>query len=219
MNDLSELRRLRFYEALFFCAKIWALLALIALLAFCHGCAAPGGKSFAAAIDAHNRGALLSCDIHEKKLKRIEDGADRLGISILKTRAMDARSYDPALESAFDAVLADVPCSGFGVIRKRPEIRWKEEEEIARLPEIQADILQNLSRYVRPGGVLLYSTCTILKEENEEIVSSFLRHNEDFFPEDFTIGAISSVSGCYTFWPQSDGTDGFFAAKLRRKAE
>ena len=179
-------------------------------------CAAPGGKSFAAAIAMQDQGSILSCDIHEKKLRLIRSGAERLGLGCISLRARDAREAEPAFREAFDLVIADAPCSGLGVIRKRPEIREKAESEIAGLPAIQRAILQNLGSCVRRGGTLLYSTCTILRAENEAVVEDFLRQNQEFSPEDFTIGTIRSVNGCYTFWPQTDGTDGFFAAKLRR---
>lgn len=180
-------------------------------------CAAPGGKSFAAAIAMENQGSILDCDIHEKKLPLIQSGAQRLGVEILSTRQADARQPLPELQGRFDAVIADVPCSGLGVIRKKPEIREKTGEETARLPQIQRDILENISRCVRPGGVLLYSTCTVLREENEDVVGWFLRRHSEFEAEDFSVGTRSAEKGMYTFWPNVDGTDGFFAAKLRRK--
>lgn len=179
-------------------------------------CAAPGGKSFAAALAMGDSGSILSCDIHEKKLRRIEEGAARLGLTCIRTKAMDARQPEAEMEGAFDLVLADVPCSGLGVIGKRPEIRDKAEAEIERLPEIQRDILRSVSRCVRPGGVLLYSTCTVLRAENEEQIAAFLAESPGFTAEDFRLGTLRSQGGCYTFWPQLDGTDGFFAAKLRR---
>lgn len=179
-------------------------------------CSAPGGKSFAAAIAMRDRGSILACDIHEKKLRLIRSGAERLGLNCITTEARDARVSEPSFREAFDLVIADAPCSGLGVIRKRPEIREKTENEIAGLPVIQRAILQSLATCVRPGGALLYSTCTVLRSENEEVVEDFLLRNPAFSPEDFTIGAVRSVNGCYTFWPHIDGTDGFFAAKLRR---
>ena len=180
-------------------------------------CAAPGGKSFAAAIAMENKGSILSCDIHEKKLPLIQRGAERLGLDIIRTRRADAREPLPELAGCFDAVIADVPCSGLGVIRKKPEIREKTEEETARLPQIQRDILDKLSRCVKPGGLLLYSTCTVLREENEDVVGWFLRRHSEFEAEEFSVGIRSAEKGMYTFWPHVDGTDGFFAAKLRRK--
>lgn len=180
-------------------------------------CACPGGKSFAAAVRMGNRGSILSCDIHEKKLRLLESGAGRLGIDIISTRTMDARAFDPALESAFDLVIADVPCSGLGVIAKKPEIRAKDPDSLRALPEIQSAILDNLSRYVKPGGTLLYSTCTILREENEGVAEAFLQTHDGYCPDAFSVGVINGESGMYTFWPNVDGTDGFFAAKFRRK--
>ncbi len=179
-------------------------------------CACPGGKSFAAAIRMENRGGILSCDIHAKKLRILAEGAARLGLACIETRAMDAREFDPALAEAFDLVIADAPCSGFGVIAKKPEIRHKDRESLQSLPEIQGAILDNLSRYVKPGGKLLYSTCTIFEEENEDVARAFLQKHADYRAEDFSLCGIESRDGMYTFWPHIDGTDGFFAAKFRR---
>ena len=180
-------------------------------------CAAPGGKSFAAAIAAQGLCRITSCDLHEKKLRLVQSGAKRLGLSeSIETVPADARIFRAEWEDAFDLVLADVPCSGMGVIRKRPEIRRKGEEELSALPPIQKAILDNLSRYVRPGGVLLYSTCTVLEEENRRQVLRFLEGHPSFAAEDFSCGPLHSQGGCYAFWPHIDGTDGFFAAKLRR---
>lgn len=164
-------------------------------------CAAPGGKSFAAAIQMQNTGRILSCDLHENKLKRIREGAERLGISILETKALDARQQ----QGSYDVVLADVPCSGLGIIRKKPEIRYKDPGPLENLPKLQGEIIENLSDCVRPGGVLLYSTCTILRRENEGVVEAFLNARPDY-----------SVEEMRTLWPQSNGTDGFFICKLRR---
>lgn len=179
-------------------------------------CSAPGGKSFAAAIAMNNCGSILSCDIHEKKLGLIRSGAERLGIEIIHTRARDARSVESELCNYFDAIIADVPCSGLGVIGKKPEIRGKNPEELECLPKIQTDILTALSKLLKPGGILLYSTCTVLSRENEEIVKAFLAGNPNFEAIDFKLGNIESRNGMYTFWPHIDGTDGFFAAKLKR---
>ncbi len=180
-------------------------------------CAAPGGKSFAAALEMRGKGRILSCDIHGKKLGRIRDGAERLGIDIIEAREMDAREPSPELQNAFDVVLADAPCSGWGVIRRKPEIRYKEREEISALPALQGDILNGVSGCVKSGGVLLYSTCTVRKEENERVAEAFLRAHGDFAPEDFLLpGALSSEGGMLTLWPQRHGTDGFFICKMRK---
>lgn len=179
-------------------------------------CAAPGGKSFAAAISMNNTGSILACDIHEKKLSLIQSGAQRLGIDIIETAVGDASAYDEVKDACFDLVIADVPCSGMGVIRKKPEIRCKTEEEISPLPELQSRILENLAKYVRAGGTILYSTCTILQEENEGVVQRFIDMNDKFELIPFEVGGVKADSGMYTFWPHVDGTDGFFAAKMKR---
>ena len=177
-------------------------------------CSCPGGKSFAAAMNMYGTGEIIACDIHEKKLPLIEQGAERLGISIVRTECRDARNYEASYCEAFDAVIADVPCSGFGVIGKKPEIRDKAREEIAALPAIQREILNNLSRYVRPGGILLYSTCTILREENEAVIEDFLDRHINYSPAVFAVDGRNASNGCYTFYPNIDGTDGFFVSKL-----
>ncbi len=177
-------------------------------------CAAPGGKSFAAAIAMRNEGSITSCDISEKKIRLIEDGAKRLGLGIIKAYARDARA---AMDEAFDAVIADVPCSGYGVIRKKPDIRFKAPEERRALPEIQAAILENLSAAVKCDGVLLYSTCTVFREENEDVIEKFLSHHPEFTAEAFSLpNGIEAPNGMLTFWPHIHGTDGFFVCKLRR---
>ena len=179
-------------------------------------CACPGGKSFAAAIAMENKGSILARDIHEKKLRLVEQGAGRLGIDIISTACADAREPEEGLRGRFDLVIGDVPCSGFGVIGKKPEIRYKDRESLRALPGIQGAILQNLADFVKPGGVLLYSTCTIFEEENEAVVTEFLKSRKDFRLEPFSVNG-RECAGMYTFWPNVDGTDGFFAAKLVRK--
>lgn len=181
------------------------------------GCAAPGGKSFSAAIAMQDRGTILSCDLHEKKLRLIENGAKRLGIDIIGTRCLDGRSEAPELLQKADLVIADVPCSGLGVIGKKPDIRMKSESEISGLPAVQYDILQNLSKYVKPGGVLLYSTCTVLKRENEDVTDRFVSENPDFEYINFILPGIGDTAGKITLWPQRQGTDGFYISKLRRR--
>lgn len=183
------------------------------------GCAAPGGKSFATAILMENQGRILSRDIHEKKLNRIKKEAERLGIDVINTQAVDAREYQPELEKAFDVVIADVPCSGLGVIRKKPDIRYKDGDNLTGLTEIQFAILSNLAKYCKPGGAVLYSTCTILKRENSGVVERFLAENADFALEPFKLETISSDTGMLTLYPHIHGTDGFFIAKIRRRKQ
>ncbi len=182
-------------------------------------CAAPGGKSFAAAITMENRGELISCDIHPHKLQLIEHGAARLGISILQTHLQDASKPVEEWNGTMDAVLCDVPCSGLGVIRKKPDIRYKDLSQTERLPQMQAEILERQAAYVKPGGVLLYSTCTILRRENETVAEQFLQRHPEFMPETVQFPPDSGIAAAAmtTLLPCDHGTDGFFICKLRRK--
>ncbi len=180
-------------------------------------CACPGSKSFGAALDMNNEGRVLSFDLHENKLSLVTKGAETLGISIIKTSARDGRDFDPALEGIADRVICDVPCSGFGVVAKKPEIRYKDPADSAALPDIQLAILKNAKRYLKVGGTLVYSTCTLLPEENEENVARFLAATPDMVPCDFTVGELRSRNGMLTLLPSEHGTDGFFIAKFTRK--
>jgi 16S rRNA (cytosine967-C5)-methyltransferase len=146
---------------------------------------------------------------------RITREAARLGIDIIETEAGDARTFRPELEKRFDVVIADVPCSGLGVIRKKPDIRFKKPEDIEGLPEIQLAILTNLARCCKSGGTVLYSTCTILNRENGDVVRRFLSENSGFHLEPFDM----SEDGMVTLYPHIHGTDGFFIARLRRDNE
>jgi 16S rRNA (cytosine967-C5)-methyltransferase len=168
-------------------------------------CACPGSKSFGAAIDMQNEGFVMSCDLHRNKLSLVESGAARLGISILQTQERDARNTNEEWLSTFDRVLCDVPCSGFGVFAKKPELRYKAPNMSAALPDIQLAILKNASTYVKIGGKLVYSTCTLLPCENEENVSRFLDENNHF-----------ELKEQRTLYPDTNGTDGFFYAVMER---
>ena len=179
-------------------------------------CAAPGGKSFAAASEMENCGAILACDLAAKKLVRIREGAERLGITILRSEARDASLVWEDTAGRADLVIADVPCSGFGTLRKNPDVRYKRREDVLRLPEVQSRILESASKSVKPGGVLLYSTCTFRREENEDVVEAFLQKHGAFHFEPFSVPGADAPEGFLTFWPHIHGTDGFFAAKLRR---
>ena len=181
-------------------------------------CAAPGGKSFAIASLMENRGKIVACDLHAQRAILIAQGADRLGIPILEAKQADGTVFNPEWEGKFDRVLVDAPCSGIGVIRRKSEIRYKEETSLEALPALQSAILANASRYVKPGGVLVYSTCTLMERENEAVFRDFLKKNGDFSPFDFTLDGLgASENGCLTLWPQKTGTDGFFVSKMRRK--
>lgn len=181
-------------------------------------CAAPGGKSFAAAIAMEDLGEIVSCDIHPHKERLIRAGAERLGLRSIAPVTQDGKERRPQWEGSFDLVMADVPCSGLGIIRKKPDIRYKDPGPMACLPAMQRAILKNVSAYVRPGGVLLYTTCTLLEAENEAVVNGFLAEHGEFAPEAFTLPEPvgNHVSGRLTLWPHIHGTDGFFIAKLRR---
>ena len=182
-------------------------------------CAAPGGKSFAAAIAMEGRGSITSCDIHPHKTALIEAGAARLGLTNITARCQDATQTVSEWEGQMDAVLCDVPCSGLGIIRKKPDIRYKDLKETEGLPPLQLAILKNQSRYVKPGGVLMYSTCTVLKRENEAVVEAFLAEHPDFYTEKLTLPAEfpESDTGMLTLIPGQHDTDGFFICRLRRK--
>ncbi len=180
-------------------------------------CAAPGGKSFYAAERMKNTGKVISCDIYEHKLGKIEQGAARLGIRNIETRLADATKRQDDLVGRADRVLCDVPCSGLGIIRKKPEIRYKTPDALAELPAVQLAILQNCADYVRPGGTLIYSTCTIMQCENKDVVRAFLAERADFALEPFSHPACGmQEEGVVTLLPHVHDTDGFFIAKLRR---
>ena len=182
-------------------------------------CAAPGGKSFAAAIAMGGGGEVTACDLHPHKRRLIRAGAERLGLDHIVPMTADGRTFRPEWENAFDRVLVDAPCSGLGVIQKKPDIRYKDPAPLAGLPEVQRAILDTAARYVRPGGVLVYSTCTLLRRENEGVVEDFLRANSAYKAEPFTlpepIGAVPG--GTVTLWSHRHGTDGFFISRLRRE--
>ena len=180
-------------------------------------CACPGSKSFGAAMTMQNEGKILAFDLHKNKLSLVESGAERLGISIISTNARDARESDSALYGIADKIICDVPCSGFGVIAKKSELRYKNPAESDALPDIQLEILKNVSKYLKSGGTLVYSTCTILPEENEKNILRFLKDNGDFSLVPFSVGGISAKDGMITLLPHKHGTDGFFIAKLTRK--
>ncbi len=181
-------------------------------------CAAPGGKSVSAAIDMKNEGTLVCCDIHPHKLDLIRAGSERLGLDAIQVRLQDASVPNPDWAGAFDRIIADVPCSGLGVIRKKPDIRYKELAPLEGLPAVQRRILEAQASHLRPGGLLVYSTCTLLRRENEEVVSAFLAEHPEFGPEPLELPGLGRIeSGMKTLLPCTEGTDGFFIAKLRKR--
>ena len=214
-----------FQEGLFYIQDAAARLAVLAAnpqpgMRILDACAAPGGKSFAAAIAMENRGQIVSCDIHPHKMALIQAGAGRLGLDCISAELLDGKTCKEEYLDGFDLVIADVPCSGLGIIRKKPDIRYKDPGPLEGLPRVQSAILDNVCRYVRPGGTLLYATCTLLERENEDMVSCFLERHKDFTLERFELpdGFDGADQGMVTCWPHRHGTDGFFFARLRRTA-
>ena len=183
-------------------------------------CDAPGGKSFAAAITMKGRGRIISCDIHPHKLELLEKGAERLGIAGQQVRLQSAAESVEEFKNSMDVVIADVPCSGYGIIRKKPDIRYKDPDTVSDLPALQLAILKNQAAYVKPGGLLLYSTCTVLKREKEQVVEAFLSENPEFCREPLPLPSVfpANETGMLTLVPGQYDTDGFFICRLRRKS-
>ncbi len=165
-------------------------------------CAAPGGKSFTMAEMMENQGEIYSFDLYDHKIKLINDGAKRLGISIINAQISDASVYNPDLPKA-DKILCDVPCAGLGVIRRKPEIKYKDFQFVDKLCELQYNILENSAKYLKEKGVIMYSTCSLSNKENAEVCSRFLAEHKDF-----------KNGGMVTVFPHEKGSDGFFYAKL-----
>lgn len=181
-------------------------------------CAAPGGKTMTIAEMMENEGEIVSCDIYENRVKLIKDTANRLGLDIVAPTVRDAR--EKAQNADADAVLCDVPCSGLGIIRRKPDIKSKTKSEISDLPALQREILCAASGLVKKGGTLVYSTCTLNPVENEENIEWFLSVNEDYEPYPFTLPEWTDKKqqDCMaTLFPNADGCDGFFIARMRRK--
>lgn len=176
-------------------------------------CAAPGGKSFTIAERMEDRGTVLAFDLHEQRAALIAEGAGRLGLQSIHAAQGDAAVYRTDLPEA-DRVLCDVPCSGLGVIRRKPEIKYKSLAEFAALPELQYTILENGAKYLKKGGILVYSTCTVSKAENEHVVERFLKAHPEFRP--VPLEELGCPEAMVTFSPQYGGCDGFFAARLQR---
>ncbi len=183
-------------------------------------CAAPGGKATHIGALMENRGRVLACDVHDHKIRRMKENASRLGVRILEAKRMDGRNIGEAYRGRADRVLVDAPCSGLGVLRRRPDARWKKEPRLLReLPGLQRALLESAALAVKPGGVLVYSTCTINPEENQRVAESFLEAHGDFCPEDTGSFLPRQRRGerMVQLLPQRDGTDGFFIARMRRK--
>ena len=179
-------------------------------------CSCPGSKSFGAALSMENEGRIFAFDLSKSKLPLIGSGAERLGINIISASVHDGRDFMPEFEAKADRIICDVPCSGFGVVAKKPDIRYKDITAASALPEIQYDILCTAARYLKLNGIMVYSTCTVLPEENEENVKRFIAEHPDFELVPFSVGELDYKEGSITLMPHVHGTDGFFVAKLKK---
>ncbi len=190
-------------------------------------CAAPGGKTFSIA-QACPQSHIQAFDLHQNRVRLIQQGAKRLGLGNVEAKQADASQFDPDLGQA-DVVLCDAPCSGLGILRRKPEIKYKTENALKGLPGVQYRILSNVSRYVREGGVLIYSTCSISKAENEQVTARFLKEHPFFVPQPLPAFLEKfhqeknqlRTENTITFLPgaenQDQDTDGFYIAVLQRK--
>ncbi|MGN0144547.1 MAG: 16S rRNA (cytosine(967)-C(5))-methyltransferase RsmB [Clostridium sp.] len=184
-------------------------------------CSAPGGKTTHIAEILRNTGKVNAFDLHESKLGLIKENCDRLGITNVTTCAGDATKLNPELVNSSDRVLIDVPCSGLGIIRKKPEIKWnKKRNDLREIIPVQRKIMENAWQYLKKGGIMIYSTCTLNKEENEENIEWFVNNHNDCEIKRIFVGKqnnlVYSREGCLTIMPNED-MDGFFIAKLEKR--
>ena len=171
-------------------------------------CSAPGGKTTYMAELMKNKGKIEAWDIHEHRTKLVEQNAQRLGINIIETKVKDASLYDESFKEKFDKILLDVPCLGIGVIKRKPDIKWKRKpEDVKNITEIQKKILDNCSKYLKKNGVMVYSTCSILEKENKDVIDEFLKENNEFYIEPNEVRDILP----------NEEKDGFFICKIYRK--
>ncbi|ORT99634.1 Ribosomal RNA small subunit methyltransferase B [Anaerovibrio sp. JC8] len=182
-------------------------------------CSAPGGKTTHMAAMMENRGRIVACDVYDHKLERVRSNAERLGITIIDPLLMDAREIWQEFPQQADRVLVDAPCSGLGVLRRKPDSRWRKSPELLKeLPKLQLEILRSAAAAVKPGGLLVYSTCTIAPEENQDVVKAFLEKAKEFTLEHAGERLpVPREDEMVQLYPQRDGTDGFFIACMRRK--
>jgi len=181
-------------------------------------CAAPGGKTCHVAQKMNNKGHVLARDLREDKLHLIRDNAERLNIDIIETQVFDASVFDYDYRRKAACVIVDAPCSGLGIIRRKPDIKYnKSEDDLANLVEIQTNIINTCSEYVKIGGELIYSTCTINPDENQNIINQFLKHHSQFTLVDLSEYKSNVNEQMLSFFPNRERTDGFFIAKLKRK--
>ncbi len=178
-------------------------------------CAAPGGKTFTMAEMMNGRGEIHAFDLHEKRVKLIREGAERLGLANISAKSGDATVYDENIPKC-TKILCDVPCSGFGVISHKPEIKYKSLSEFERLPEIQYNIAQNALNYLAVGGEMVYSTCTVRKAENEAVIERLLKNYPEIELAELPLLRGRKYTNPVTFFPDDFNGDGFFVAKLKK---
>lgn len=189
------------------CGKAVEALSLKPGMVLIDMCSAPGGKAFTAAEIMQNKGEIYAFDLYPQRVKLISDGASRLNIDIIEAKSCDASVFFPEFENTADRVLCDVPCSGLGIIGKKPEIRYKDISSIDNLVTVQYNILVNAAKYVKKGGRLVYSTCTLNKDENDNVCDRFLSENSDY----------KKIGGYITLMPHKTDGDGFFFAVFGRE--
>lgn len=221
-NSVNPERLYGFSEGYFFVQDRASLISALALSPekgdiLVDVCSAPGGKSFSSAILMGNEGKIHSFDLHESKLSLITSGRDRLGLNIIDVDQGDATCPKEELFGTADKLICDAPCSGLGVLGKKPDLRYKDMDSISELPSLQLKILSESVKYLKVGGVTVYSTCTLNPRENEDVVSAFLSENSDFELVPFKVGEFSAESGMLTLLPHKHNADGFFMAKIIKK--
>ena len=186
-------------------------------------CSSPGGKTTYIAQLVENEGQIIAFDIHEHRTRLVEQNAKRLGVNIIETKVQDASKFEEKYVNKFDKILLDVPCLGIGVLKRKPDIKWqKKKEDVKEISEIQYKILENCTKYLKPKGELVYSTCSILKEENENLIKRFLQKNKEFklekienIEEEFFKKYLKNEQFLQVY--QNKKTDGFFICKLLKK--
>lgn len=186
-------------------------------------CSSPGGKTTYIAQLVENEGQIIAFDIHEHRTRLVEQNAKRLGVNIIETKVQDASKFEEKYVNKFDKILLDVPCLGIGVLKRKPDIKWqKKKEDVKEISEIQYKILENCTKYLKPKGELVYSTCSIIKEENEDLIEKFLQKNKEFklekienIEEEFFKKYLKNEQFLQVY--QNKKTDGFFICKLLKK--
>lgn len=181
-------------------------------------CAAPGSKTTQMADMMRDTGRIVAWDLYPHKIKLINQNARRMGFTCIQAQCRDSLIKDDSLTKAFDRILVDAPCSGLGVLGHKPELRWKRtSRDLETFPPLQLQLLQRAASYLKEEGTLVYSTCTLNKDENENIISRFLSQNAGFTLQPFSAGPMTADNGILTIFPDTQGRDGFFVAKLTRR--